>query len=463
MTRSIFGAVALSVGMSLVSVTFGGQSASQPQKAAPPSPLKKALAGPMTDVEEIVFCTRLAYEDGHWYANIGYYCDDENKKAYAGNGKPDVGKLCKLNIRTGEVTVLLDARGGSIRDPQVHYDAQKIVFSYRKNGSDFYNLYEINADGSGLRQITSGEFDDYEPIYLPDDRIIFVSTRCKRWVNCWMTQVGIMYRCNADGSDIQQVSPNPEHDNTPWVLPDGRILYTRWEYVDRSQVDYHHLWTSNPDGSCQAIYFGNMHPRTVMIDAKPIPGTDKIIASFSPGHGAKDHAGIATVVSPEKGPDDLSAARPLHKGKLIKDPYALSEDCFIAARDNQIVLMDSNGQTNVLYAHTGGGNVHEPRPLTKRQREKIIPDRVRWDQPTGRMVLANVYDGRNMAGVQHGDIKKLLVLEVLPKQVNFSGGPDLLTWLGTFSLERVLGTVPVEEDGSAYFEVPANRPVFFVA
>ena len=93
-------------------------------------------------------------------------------------------------------------------------------------------------DGTGLRQLTSGAFDDYEPTYLPDGGIVFVSTRCKRWVNCWMTQVGMIYRCDADGGNIQPLSANTEHDNTPWVLPDGRILYTRWEYVDRSQVEY---------------------------------------------------------------------------------------------------------------------------------------------------------------------------------------------------------------------------------
>jgi cytochrome c553 len=79
------------------------------------------------------------------------------------------------------------------------------------------------------------------------------------------------------------------------------------------------------------------------------------------------------------------------------------------------------------------------------------------------MMLADVYSGRNMEGIRPGEIKKLLVLEILPKPVNFSGGMDLTSWLGTFTLERVLGTVPVEADGSAYFEVPAGRPVFFVA
>lgn len=437
-------------------------SAEKAKPARKPELLPKVLADPKTRFDQIVFAVRRPYDDPHWYANIGYYCDDENHKAYAGNGKPDVGKLCLLDVRTRAVKVLLDAQGGGIRDPQLHYDARKVLFSYRKAGSDYYHLYEINLDGSGLRQLTSGEFDDYEPAYLPDGGIVFVSTRCRCWVNCWMTQVGVLYRCDADGGNLRRLSYSGEHDNTPWVLPDGRILYMRWEYVDRSQVEFHHLWTMNPDGTSQAIYFGNMYPGTVMIDAKPIPGTNQVLASFSPGHGVTDHQGTATIVSPTGGPDHRPSARPLHKG-LIKDPYPLSTEYFLAARGKQIVLMDGAGSAEVIHAHAGDGDLHEPRPVIVRERETAVLPRVDGKQATGRMVLTDVYQGRNMEGVRRGDIKKLLVLESLPKQVNFSGGPDLVSWLGTFTLERVVGTVPVEADGSAYFEVPAGRPVFFVA
>ena len=207
------------------------------------------------------------------------------------------------------LTVLLDAKGGSVRDPQVHYDGAKILFSLRKAGEDFYHLYEIGVDGTGLRQLTSGPFDDYEATYLPDGGIAFVSTRCKRWVNCWMTQVGIIYRCDADGGNIQQLSANTEHDNTPWVLPDGRILYTRWEYVDRSQVEYPSSLDHEPGRHRRlGLSTATCIPGHVMIDAKPIPGTGKVLASFSPGHGANEHAGIATVVSPEAGPDSQAVS-----------------------------------------------------------------------------------------------------------------------------------------------------------
>ncbi len=424
--------------------------------------LARALAGPLKDSPEIVFCTRSRYDDPHWYANIGYYCDDANHKAYAGNGKPDAGRLCKLDLRSGAVTNLLDAQGGSIRDPQVHYDAKKILFSLRPAGTDFYHLHEINVDGSGLRQLTDGPWDDFEPTYLPDGDIVFVSTRCKRWVNCWYTQVATMHRCDADGKNIVRISANTEHDNTPWVLPDGRLLYMRWEYVDRSQVEYHGLWTMNPDGTDQNIYFGNMYSWTVMLDAKPVPGTRSIVACFSPGHGHNEHAGPITIVSNLKGPDDQTVPQKLAKGAMMRDPYSLATNLFMAAREAQIVLLDTKDHVEAVFKNPDGIAVHEPRPIRPRPREPVIPRRTLADKTTGKYFLADVYRGRKMDGVQRGEIKKLLVLESLPKPVNFSGGMDLTSWCGAFTLERVLGTVPVEADGSAYFEAPATRQLFFV-
>ncbi len=124
---------------------------------------------------------------------------------------------------------------------------------------------------------------------------------------------------------MRPLSCNIEQDNTPWVLPDGRIIYQRWEYIDRSQVRFHHLWTMNPDGTNQMVYYGNMHGSTLFIDAKPIPGTQKVVASFSPGHGQSEHSGVITVVDPRNGPDDRSMAKAVTPGRLYRDPYPLPE------------------------------------------------------------------------------------------------------------------------------------------
>jgi hypothetical protein len=425
--------------------------------------LEQALQGPLADSPEIVFAVRRPGRDVHWYANFSYYAEGPTRVAYESGAK-----LVKHNLQSRVTTVLLEDPEGGIRDPQVHYNGRKILFSYRKGKGTHYNLYEIGTDGSDLRQLTYGDYDDLEPTYLPDGGIMFVSSRCKRWVNCWLTQVAVLHRCDADGTHIRQVSSNNEHDNTPWPLPDGRILYQRWEYVDRSQVHYHHLWTMNPDGSEQMTYYGNMEPGILMIDAKPIPGTGKILSIFSPGHGSREHAGRPTIVDPKAGPDALQSAQPIHDAQDFRDPYPLSSNSFLIARRRSLYLMNDKGETQHIFQVSeedgkAGMECHEPRPIQSRPLELVLPSKSTLSEKTGRLILADVYQGRNLTGVERGEIKKLLVLESLPKPINYTGGMEPLTYGGSFTLERVLGTVPVEPDGSAYIEAPALRSLILVA
>jgi hypothetical protein len=426
--------------------------------AAPSSPL--AAAAP----NGLIFVVRKPGSDPHWYANFGQYAPD---RLAASPVFTRGASLRRLDPVTGAVTVLLDDPQGGIRDPQLHHDGHTILFSYRPGNSEHYHLYEIGIDGSGLRRLTDGPFDDIEPVYLPDGGIVFVSSRCKRWVNCWLTPVATLHRCDAEGGNIRSISLNIEHDNTPWVMPDGRILYTRWEYVDRSQVHYHHLWSMNPDGTAPMTWFGNLHPGVVMIDAKPVPNSQRVVCIFSPGHGQKEHAGTVALVDPSAGPDEARAAVMLTRTNDYRDPWAFSESLVLAARGGSLVLLENNSETRILQLdeaeRKAGFQCHEPRPAGPRKREHILADRAGNRAATGTMYLMDASLGRNMAGVPKDGIRRLMVLESLPKPVNFTGGMEPLSYGGTFTLERVLGSVPVEPDGSAHFEVPAGRSLFFVA
>ncbi len=456
----------------------------EPEAARPAgSVLQRALQGPLSDIDQLVFAVRPPARH-HYYENFGFYLYPRAEyplpqPTTSSPGPPlfeKGGRLVKLHLKTGEVAVLLDDPAGGVRDPQVHHSGRKIVFSYRPGGQPYYHLFEIGADGSGLKQLTDGPFDDIEPAYVPDGGVVFCSSRCRRFVGCNPSPVATLYRCQSDGSEIRELSPSPFTDNTPWVLPDGRVLFTRWEYVDRNQMSFHHLWTTNPDGTGQMVYFGNQYqgrnpppPRftdVAMLDAKPIPGTGKVVASFSPGHGRWEHLGRVTIVDPSLGPDCLDSARALDPKRMFRDPYPLSEDCFLVADGQGLWVMNGRGETELVYSLPPGDKpleCHEPRPLARRRRERTVPSRVDLSQKTGRLVLQDILQGRNMAGVSPGEITQLLVLEQLPKPLNFSGGQEPLTIGGTFALERILGTVPVESDGSAFFEVPAGRPLFLVA
>lgn len=427
----------------------------------------------ITGFDEVIFVTRKMPKDGHWYANFGYYSFDPENKLYE-----EGSSLCKLNIRTGKMNVLFKDEKGTFRDPQLHYDGKNIILSYRKGGEGHFHLYETDTEGSYLKQLTFGPFSDIEPTYLPDGDIIFISNRCECWVNCWSTQVATLHRCKADGTDIIKLSANIEHDNTPWVLPNGQVMYTRWEYVDRSQVHFHHLWVMNPDGSKQTVLFGNQtsafeNPGScLLIDAKPVPwSTDTILATYSPGHGSCEHGGHPVIISLNKGPDDKNAIKfiqEIKRDKKIFDPVAINRNLLMATRDRDLLLINSSGEEKSIYElpvnFIGGDQlIFEPRPVMGRKREPVVSSHLNKEDDYGTIVLQNVYEGRNMSGIEDGTISELLILETLRKPINFTGGNEPLSYTGSFTMERIVGTVPVYEDGSAHFKLPANTPFLFIA
>lgn len=417
---------------------------------AAPTPSTEELGG------EILFAERHPGRDpsGHYYANFGYNCGDENEWLHGADG----GRLAIFNPVSGKVRTLIEDPKGAFRDPVIHYNGTKVLFSYRRGGTHHYNLHEINLDGSGLRQLTSGNWDDVEATYLPDGDILFCSTRCKRYVLCWLAPVATLHRCKPDGSGIQRLSSGSVTENTPCVLPDGRILYTRWEYVNRDAISFHHLWTINPDGTGAAAYFGNMHPGGVFIDARPVPGTDQVIYVHSGYHGRNEHAGRLHLLDLRNGPDDPSQARPLTE-EGFRDPFPVSATGFLAARGNEMVIVSDQGEVRSLWRSSM--MVHEPRLITAPPRQAVIPVKTDPEKPTGTLLVNDVHQGRNLKGLAPGTIRKLLVMEDLPKPVNFHGGGTTpMAHGGKWTLNRILGTVPVEKDGSAHFEVPAGRSIY---
>ncbi len=466
--------------MLLLASAVLGHMSERSRAAENPSMLGSFLEVGMPD--EILFAVRKPSIDGHWYASIGYYAMDQCQPTFPMNSG---GKLCIYNVKTKQVRTIFEDPQGNIRDPQIHYDAKKLVFAYLPKGKRHYSLYEINIDGTNLKQLTGqGEdvspgmedystfsppgWDDFEPAYLPSGEIIFCSTRANRYVQCWLTQVATLYKCDADGGNLRALSANVEHDNTPWVLSDGQVAYMRWEYVDRFHMGFHHLWSMNPDGTRQMVLYGNQINHGTILAPKPVPRSPKIVVTWSPGHGRREHYGRIALIDPRLGPDDPKGVQYISKGNIHCDPWALSERHFLVANKATIEMLDGDGKTEVLYRlpeqlAKEGYWIGEPRPLMKRQREPVLTDATDPSSEHGTLALVNIYKGRKMWNVKPGTVKNLLVYEVLPKPINYSGAMSEMSAGGTFSVERLIGSVPVSDDGCAYFTLPALRSVLFVA
>jgi len=390
----------------------------------------------------------------------------------------------------GNVTPVVDSLGeGVYRDVFLHWSAQKLLFAFG-NGSDqwdggqSYHVYEVNVDGTGLRQLTFGPYNDCEPFYLPNGQIGFTSDRSEHYVMCGGNRHSpTLFVMNGDGSDVRQLSFNVFNDFNPTVLPDGRILYSRWEYNERSVTSLHDPFTINPDGTMMAPYYGNatIKPNVVMFP-RPVPGSRKVMALFTAHHGQTHGAiGLIDVRRGIDGPEPLTVLTPNvpvtgEKAEDTRygwysDPVPLSETTYLCSYTPTVVPWLERSWA--LYVGDRHGNLGliwrdreiscaEPVPLVPRprpyERSRVSPN-ADTQRAEATLFLADVYKG--LTGVPRGTARHLRILEDVPRKGVREGGVILTSGTEIFTVKRVFGTVPIEPDGSAHFVVPADRNVYF--
>ena len=276
------------------------------------------LADVELGADRLLFVKRHMYQPTHIYTEVS-----------DGPFRPGGGLFVLSPVRPeGKVSMLFDAAGGIVRDPEVSYDGQRVLFSYRPSEDGYYHIHEMNVDGSNLRKITDGPFHDLDPFYLPDGRIGMTSTRCKSRALCFWVNAATLYVMNADGTDMHSLTSNNVSEFTPQMLPDGRVLYTRWEYMDKSAIFVQSLWSLNPDGTGAQQIFGNnlIHPVS-LLQARLVPDTRRIACVLGAHNG--DSVGPLAVVDPALGVNnvdgilDLTPESDYHSGCFA--PYPLNE------------------------------------------------------------------------------------------------------------------------------------------
>ncbi|MFV2067143.1 MAG: hypothetical protein ACC645_09205, partial [Pirellulales bacterium] len=414
---------------------------------------------------------------------------------------------------------------GSAEHLDVSRDGQRILFAFcraetapkdrTKHLDRFYHLYEVGADGTGLRQLTDGPYDDFAPCYLPNGKIALVSTRRGGFHRCGRgpCPVYTLALANADGSNIRTISFHETHEWDPAVLNDGRLIYTRWDYVDRDAVHYQQLWTVRPDGTDVRIFFGNNTFNPVGIwEASAVPGSNRVMATAAAHHAMTagsiilldvnqgvDGTGPITRLTPdapfpeseaplyqsEKGawraakgapqtpPAPIESQR--WPGHCYRTPFPLSETYFLAAysfdrligeptynRANMfgLYLVDAFGNKELLYRDLNISSLW-PVPLAPRPARPDLPSvRNVAGDAHGFFLLQDVY--RSWPKLPDGSVERLRILQVLPKSTPHINQPRVGA-ANASPGKQVLGTVPVEADGSAYFRAPAGVPLAFQA
>lgn len=399
---------------------------------------------------------------------------------------------------------------GAFLSPEVSFDGKTILFAYSEakawdkfhgaeayewNPECSYHIFKCAADGTGLVQLTDSRWDDFDPCFLPNGRIAFISERRGGFLRCGRhCPVYTLYSMKPDGTDIVQLSHHETHEWQPSVANDGMLVYTRWDYIDRDTNIAHHIWTCYPDGRDPRSFHGNYPIRRearpwMEMSIRAIPNSHKFVAVTGAHHG---HAfGSLILIDPWLTDDNamsqltrLTPAVPfpeaegrksnIRGNQMYGTPWPLSEEDFLCVYDPNIdnralYWIDRFGNQELIYRDSTIPCL-SPIPLRARPQPPVIPDRTSvaamshdatQEDALATVAVANVYDSDFTwpAGTR---ISALRVVQVLPKTT----APPNVPRIGVAdqsNARAVLGTVPVEPDGSAYFVAPPGKEFYFQA
>jgi len=463
------------------------------------------LSHPLLDFEKLLFVKRTTYSSSHIYSDF----NDGSRKMG--------GNLCILSpvIPDGKVTEIAPAlNGGLFGRYDLSFDAKRVVFAYKRSLKTPYRIYEIGVDGKGLRQLTfEGDdeadtirrygnschgrgYDDLDPCYLPSGKIVFASTRSKWSVFCFPISATALYVMDADGRNIRRLSSSPLTELNPSVMNDGRVIYMRWEYVDKGFGNVQSLWSMHPDGSHSThVYKNNAILPAGMVDPRSIPGSQRIITVGAPhctlsvgpvvlvDNRLDRRTGKAmTNITPEIGyPGMFQATK--DRG-FFKEPYPFSEKFFLVSHNPGFNL--ERGAGYGIYALDAWGNRAElyrdasiscfqPMPLRPRPKPTEIASIETDDmkkEELATVFMQDVYEG--MTGIERGRVRYVRVVEAIGvswdaawrsgKQGDGAGlQSSAVSSKGDVHIKKLHGIVTVHEDGSAYFTIPAEKNLFFQA
>ena len=376
-------------------------------------------------------------------------------------------------------------KGEYVGEMELHWDGGRLLFT--SSPGNRYRVFEIRMDGSGLRQVTPDDqtdVDNFDATWLPNGKILFAGNASYQAVPCWngLHTVANLYSINADGSGMRQLTFDQDEDSYPTVLNTGQVLYCRWEYTNTPHVFPHLLFQMNPDGTGQREFYGsNSYWPNSIYFPRAIPGHATKIVGVVSGYHGDYRMGELFVIDPARGRDGKSGMVQKIPGRgreietRIRDlltsaswpkfahPWPLSDKYFLVSMKPSpeapfgIYLVDV--WDNLLLLHeTPGYALLEPTPLRPAVKPPAVAEKVDLARKDAVVYLQDVYRGPGLAGVPRGAVKKLRVHGYHWGYRGVSGW-DKVGIDGPWDVMRILGTVPVEPDGSAMFRVPANTPI----
>ncbi len=381
-------------------------------------------------------------------------------------------------------TIFRPPDAGYVGEMDLNWDADRLLFT--RSDRENWKIWEIGVDGTGLRQVARfpQDVDCFDACYVPGGKVIFGCTASYQSVPCWHGRkwVSNLYVMNGDGTGVRQLCFDQDHNFHPCVMPNGQILYHRWDYTGINHIFMRQLMFMNPDGTGQrAIYGSNSWFPNSLYFPRPLPGDHERLVCILSGYHGVHRMGQLVVLDINRGWYEAEGLvqrisgrsqkiTPLVRDNLVdKDwpkfltPFPLSDKYFLVAswphaRAHWGIYLADVFDNVILLREEPGYALLEPVPIKKALMPPVVPDRTDPRCTDGIVYLHDVYAGPGLTGVPRGTVKRL---RVIAYHFGYRGlaGPDKIGRGGPWEVMRILGTVPLEEDGSAAFHVPANTPL----
>ncbi|MBN1346587.1 MAG: SUMF1/EgtB/PvdO family nonheme iron enzyme [Phycisphaerae bacterium] len=441
------------------------------------------LANPVLDFDRLLLIRRSPKRLGlsqNWESNsslpkTGY----DNEIAVLSPVRPD-GTLTTLFRPDGDGSKF-------VGDVDLHFDADRMLFSMPGDNGR-WQVFELGIDGANLRQlplITEPDVDNYDACYLPDDNVIFCSTAPFVGVPCvtGSSHVCNLYRLEAGTGAIRRLTFEQDHNWCPTMLNNGRVLYLRWEYSDIPHFASRILFHMDPDGTSQMEYYGsNSYWPNAMFYARAVPDHPTKFVAVVGGHHDVPRMGELVLFDPSKGRHEADGVvqRIPGRGKTVEPilldglvqgswpkflhPYPLSSKYFIVScmptpQSKWGIYLVDVFDNMTLLKEVEDCALLEPIPVRKTPKPPVLPNKVQPDRKDAVVYMADVYTGNGLKDVPRGTVKKLRLLTYQFAYHGMGGQVNRVGLDGPWDVKRIIGTVPVETDGSALFRVPANTPI----
>lgn len=338
--------------------------------------------------------------------------------------------------KSGDSPTILTEDFYSAKSPAVSFNGTQLIFTGQKKQGDTWQIYEMNPANSKINQITSAPENCIDPAWLPGERLIY----SKIPLNDTLKSGHSIFSCNLNGSDVRQITFNPDLFSSSTILKDGRILtISKQVYPEKKDAVFMAL---RPDGTKAELFYKSAE------------------GNILSGHGWETSNGRIVFIESDKSNTErgnvisIKYSRPLHTRVNLSSEIEGNFNSVFPLKSGRLLVSYRKSETdryaiygfdpekrsvdNAIYSNKDF-DILEVIAVETHERPKKLPSEVDKGVKTGLILCQNINVSEAQSSVNTSALAKAYKIQVIGK-------------------DSTLGVVQVEQDGSFYLKVIADTP-----